>query len=93
VRTKVLGLRHADSATLDRLEALLSQLRQIRGLKEVRRGVFYRRSKAFMHFHDDPSGLYADVRLHEEFERYRVDSEDEQRFILTEIRKSLSPEQ
>jgi hypothetical protein len=89
----VLGLRHADSATLDRLEALLSQLRQIPGLKEVRRGVFYRRSKAFMHFHDDPSGLYADVRLHEEFERYRVDSEDEQRFILTEIRKSLPPQQ
>lgn len=60
-------------------------------LKEVRRGVFYRRSKAFMHFHDDPSGLYTDIRLDQEFERYRVDTEREQRYLMKEIRKALSP--
>ena len=62
------------------------------GLKEVRRGVFYRRSKAFIHFHDDPSGLYADIRLDKDFERYRVDTEDERLHLLNQIRMVLSPE-
>ncbi len=87
----MLELRHADSAALDRLEPLLAKLREMPELKEVRRGVFYRRSKAFMHFHDDPSGLYTDIRLDQEFERYRVDTEREQRYLMKEIRKALSP--
>jgi hypothetical protein len=84
-------LRHADSAALDRLEPLLSQLREIPGLKEVRRGVFYRRSRAFMHFHDDPSGLYADIRLDKNFERQRVDTADERLYLLNQIRMVLPP--
>ena len=87
----MLVLRHADSAALDRLESLLSELREMPGLKEVRRGVFYRRSKAFIHFHDDPSGLYADIRLDKDFERYRVDTEDERLHLLNQIRMVLSP--
>jgi hypothetical protein len=84
-------LRHADSAALDRLEPLLSQLREMPGLKEVRRGVFYRRSRAFMHFHDDPSGLYADIRLDKDFERHRVDTADERLYLLNQIRMVLPP--
>jgi hypothetical protein len=61
------------------------------GLKEVRRGVFYRRSRAFMHFHDDPSGLYADIRLDKDFERQRVDTADERLYLLNQIRMVLPP--
>ena len=59
-------MRHATSEALDELEPLLERLRSEPGLVEKRRGVFYRRSKAFLHFHEDPSGLHADVRLGEE---------------------------
>ena len=83
-------MRHADAAALDRLEAMLTQLRSMPELKEVRRGVFYRRSKAFIHFHDDPSGLHADVRLGQDFERHRVETEGERRRVIGQIRSALS---
>jgi N-acetylglutamate synthase-like GNAT family acetyltransferase len=54
-------MRHARDADLDRLEDLLAQLRTLPGLVEKKRGVFYRRSRAFLHFHEDPKGLFADI--------------------------------
>ncbi len=55
-------MKHAGSAALDDLAALLEALRAAPGLKERSRGVFYRKSKPFLHFHEDPKGLFADVR-------------------------------
>ncbi|MES2894564.1 MAG: hypothetical protein V4759_00900 [Pseudomonadota bacterium] len=55
-------MRHAGQAALDALEPLLARLRALPGLTEKSRGVFYRKSKAFLHFHEDPTGLFADVR-------------------------------
>jgi len=54
-------MRHARDADLDRLEDLLAQLRTLPGLTEKKRGVFYRKSRAFLHFHEDPKGLFADI--------------------------------
>lgn len=55
-------MKHAGSITLDALEPLLACLRGIPGLKEKTRGVFYLKSRACLHFHEDPSGLWADLR-------------------------------
>lgn len=68
-------MKHAGSTALDRLEPLLARVRSVPGLREKSRGVFYLRSKAFLHFHEDPSGLYADVRGADggDFDRLRVD--------------------
>jgi hypothetical protein len=79
-------MRHATSETLDELGPLLERLRSIPGLIEKRRGVFYRRSRAFLHFHEDPSGLYADVRFDEEFERLRAETGDERETLIARIR-------
>jgi len=87
----VLSLRHADSASLKRLEPMLAQLRAMPELREVRPGVFYRRSRAFMHFHDDPSGLHTDIRLGDSFERHRVETADEQAHLIEDIRRALGP--
>ncbi len=65
-------MRHATPATLDQLEDLLVRLREFEVLKEKKRGTFYRKSSAFLHFHEDPAGLFADVKLDREFERFRV---------------------
>ena len=56
-------MRHATPEDLERLSVLLADLRHVRGLTERSPGVFYRRSRAFLHFHHDPTGMYADVRL------------------------------
>ena len=79
-------MRHATSNALDKLEPLVVELRFVPGLVEKSRGVFYRKSKAFLHFHEDPSGLHADVRFGTEFERVRVESDSERQALLSRIR-------
>jgi hypothetical protein len=79
-------MRHASSEGLNQLEPLLAQLRLVPGLVEKNRGVFYRKSRAFLHFHEDPSGLHADVRIGQEFERVRVESDAERQALLSRIR-------
>jgi hypothetical protein len=67
-------MKHATASALDQLEPLLEHLRALGGLTERSRGVFYRKSRAFLHFHEDPTGLYADIRLAgEDFQRFKVD--------------------
>lgn len=65
-------VRHAGADALDRLQPLLIQLREIAGLKEMKRGTSYRGSKALVHFHEDGPDLFADVRSAGTWERLRV---------------------
>jgi len=78
-------VRHAREAALDELEPLLTRLRDVPGLTERTRGVFYRKSKAFLHFHEDPTGFYADVRLTDDFERFRAQTPAEQESLLAKV--------
>lgn len=55
-------MKHAGANALDRLESLLAKLRTLPGVKEKKRGVFYWKNRAFLHFHDDPKGIFADLR-------------------------------
>ena len=84
------SVRHARDDALDELEPLLRELRRLDGLTEKKRGTFYRRSRAFLHFHEDPAGLFADVRLGDEFERVRVNTAAERKELLRRIRKTVS---
>jgi hypothetical protein len=54
-------MRHARDQDLDRVEDLLAQIRTLPGLVEKKRGVFYRKSRSFLHFHEDPKGMFADI--------------------------------
>ncbi|MDN7753248.1 hypothetical protein [Burkholderia gladioli] len=84
-------MKHADSAALDRLEPLLAEIRQLAGtsLKERARGVFYRQSRAFLHFHTDPAGLFADLRRGEAFERFPLACAAERSRFLAALRETL----
>src|ERR1700728_3260770 len=50
------AMRHATPQDLERIAPLLHDLRTLDGLTERTPGVFYRRSRAFLHFHGDPDG-------------------------------------
>lgn len=77
-------MRHAGQESLDRLEPLLAQLRALPGLVEKRRGIFYVRSKAFLHFHEDPKGLFADLRDEDgrDFDRFALGDEGARAALL-----------
>ena len=83
-------MRHARAEALDQLEPMLVELRELPGLTERSRGVFYRGSRAFLHFHEDPTGCHVDVRLGADFERFRAQTRAEQRAVLTKVRKALA---
>ena len=84
-------MRHATPAALDRLEALLLELRKFGLLREKKRGSFYRGSSAFLHFHEDPAGMFADAKLDGvKFTRRRVSTQAEQRALVAALRRALS---
>ena len=84
-------MKHASHASLERLAPLLEQLRAIAGLIERNPGIFYRRSTAFLHFHEDAAGLVADAKLNfTRFERLPVNTPAEQSALLHAVRLALS---
>jgi hypothetical protein len=82
-------MKHAGATALDQLEPLLAEVRALPGLRERSRGVFYRKSRPFLHFHEDAADLYADLRRHDDFERFRVNAPGEQRALLAAIAAEL----
>ena len=82
-------VKHAGSDALDTVEPLLEKLRAVPDLKEKNRGTFYRGSRAFLHFHEDPTGVFADVRFALDFERVRVTAPEEQDALLQRVRSAL----
>ena len=82
-----LEMKHATAASLDRLEALLTAIRAQAVLMEKSRGVFYLRSPAMLHFHEDPAGLFADLRLTGDWQRLPVNSFSEQAALMRELAK------
>ena len=83
-------MKHAGSRALDQIEPILIELRKIAGLKEKSRGVFYRGAAAFLHFHEDPAGMFADVRIGKDFARFRATTRAEIASMLRRVRRELN---
>jgi hypothetical protein len=82
-------MKHASAGTLQQLSDLLDQIRQRQGLKEKKLGVFYSKSKSFLHFHEDPAGIFADISSGDQFRRYPVNTMKERHALLTAIDRAL----
>jgi len=83
-------MKHAGAAALAALAPLLKRLRGLDGLSERKVGTFYLRSSAFLHFHEDPEGLFADVKLDgTEFTRLPVDTLAQQDALVELVTKAL----
>ena len=78
-------MKHAGDETLDQLEDLLREVRKHPALRERRRGAFYRKSAGILHFHEDPAGLFADLKVDGEWRRFSIDSNAEQKALLEEL--------
>jgi hypothetical protein len=84
-------VRHATPEDLEGLADLLGHLRAVDGLVERKPGVFYRRSRAFLHFHADDSGMFVDVRFDpaSDFIRLPVTSPAQQRRLMAGVRRAV----
>ena len=82
-------MAHADPKALEPLLPVLRQLREIKGLKEVKAGIFYCRGAAFLHFHDDQGRLMADLKKPggSGFDRYPIDTPAAQRKLVDDAKR------
>jgi hypothetical protein len=78
-------MKHATASALDKLEPLLVELRKQELLREKTRGVFYSRGRAVLHFHEDPKGFFADLRVGAEWQRLPVNTPAERAALLRDL--------
>jgi len=85
-------MAHADEAALARLLPLLRQLREIKGLREMKPGIFYLKGSAFIHFHDEAGALVADLKKASGggFDRYPVDAAPGQRKLVDDAKRRVA---
>jgi hypothetical protein len=78
-------MKHAGTVAFGALRDLLQSLRTRTALVERRPGICYVSGKAFLHFHEDPAGLFADLRLGSDWQRFPVNSPGERAELLAVI--------
>jgi hypothetical protein len=83
-------MKHASGAALDSIQPVLLELRQLEGIREKKPGLFYRKSSAFIHFHEDPAGIFADVSRDREWLRLPVNTASERRQFVRLVTEMLA---
>lgn len=84
-------MKHAGPAALEALSELLQEIRNLPGLVEKKPGIFYVKVSAYLHFHEDKAGLFADVKLSgQAFSRFQVNTPQEQKSFLRRLKQSRS---
>jgi hypothetical protein len=84
-------MKHAGAGALKALKDLLQSLRTRPALVERRPGIFYVKGKAFLHFHEDPAGLFADLRQGGDWQRLPVNNSDERAKLLALVDRTAAP--
>jgi hypothetical protein len=82
-------MKHAGPEALDELEPLLVQVRHLGVLRERKRGSFDSRYHVTLHFHEDETGLYADLRLGDETRRFHIHDSEQADELLKELRDGI----
>ena len=80
-------MKHATKETLANLQLLLDEIRKVPGLTEKTPGVFYKRSAAYLHFHEDPAGIFADIKLEAGWKRVPVNTDRQRSALLRTAHK------
>ncbi len=82
-------MKHAGADALQALSDLLEKLRNRTGLVERKPGIFYVKGKAFLHFHEDPAGLFSDLRQGSDWLRLPVNGPDDRARLLVAVDRTL----
>ncbi|MEO7335036.1 MAG: hypothetical protein ABIV63_00515 [Caldimonas sp.] len=81
-----------DSAALQTIQNVLRQLREIKGVREARPGVFQVRGAAFAQIHTDNGALHAELKKAggSGFDRYSLETAPQQRKLVDDARLRAS---
>lgn len=83
-------MRHAGPDALDQLEPILEEIRRLGGLKEKKRGAFYCGASGFLHFHEDPAGFFADLKIDHDYVRFPINSKTQTQTFLRRAAAALN---
>jgi hypothetical protein len=83
-------VKHADVRALEAVSDLIENLRRRGELVEKKLGIFYTKGRAFLHFHKDPAGLFADLREGGDWRRFPVNDPDECTRLLAAVDRTLA---
>ncbi len=81
-------MKHAGGAALDKVEELLGEVRKQPDLNEPKRGIFYRKGVGYLHFHEGPTGVFADLKIEGRFQLFPVNTPAECWELLAKIEES-----
>jgi hypothetical protein len=84
-----LAMKHAGKETLDSLEELLCEVRQHKTLRERKRGAFYAKSAGILHFHEDPAGIFADLKIDGVWQRFPVNTRRDKQSLLSKLASAV----
>ena len=82
-------MKHAHVRALEALCDVIENLRRRPILVEKKLGIFYTKGRAFLHFHKDPTGLFADLRQGDDWQRFPVNHPDECATLLAAVDQTL----
>jgi hypothetical protein len=83
-------MKHAGPEALDQLEPILDEIRRLDGLKEKKRGSFYCGPSGFLHFHEDPAGFFADLKVGDDYVRFPINSKTQTQTLLRRAASALN---
>jgi hypothetical protein len=83
-------MKHAGPDALDQLEPVLEEIRKLDGLREKKRGAFYCGSIGFLHFHEDPAGFFADLKVRDDYVRFPINSKTQTQIFLRRAAAALN---
>lgn len=84
-------MKHAGPAAIEALAPLLVEVRRdLEGVIEKKPGTFYCKGRGLLHFHEDPAGFFADLRIEGEWRRFPVNQPRETATFLKAWRRAIA---
>ena len=77
-------MKHAGPAALDQLEPILEEIRRLGGrARRKKRGSFSMPVRVgFLHFHEDPAGFFADLKVGDDYVRLPINTKSQTQTFL-----------
>ena len=78
-------MKHATSESINKISSKLELIRGLDNIKEKKLGTFYKKSSAFLHFHEDVAGFFADLKINNIWQRFEVNNDNDWEVHISKV--------